>query len=206
MSSLLHPVGPEPASVYWVRRAAVLLTVVTVVVLLWWLVAGRGGDQAPTSSASPIAQAPSVAPVASPASTLAPAEVLPCGSGGIVVEATTDAGTYPVGATPRLTLTITNNSGVACSRDVGPKANELKITSGGYPVWSSDDCGAIDESNVVVLQPGQQVAKTVTWKGRTSEPGCPNDGKQAKAGRYDVIGRNLKVESAGTPFAIANPS
>ena len=69
----------------------------------------------------------------------------------IAVEATTDSSTYPVGSTPKLTLTITNTGDVACKRDVGPKANELEITSGGYHVWSSDDCNASSQSKVVTL-------------------------------------------------------
>ncbi|MBI1350037.1 MAG: hypothetical protein GC156_02840 [Actinomycetales bacterium] len=105
-----------------------------------------------------------------------------------------------------MTLAITNTGTVACKRDVGPKANELEITSGGYHVWSSDDCNASDKSKVVVLKPDEKVASSITWNGRLSQKGCPDNGNgaQAKAGRYDVLGRNGKVTSDSTPFALSN--
>jgi hypothetical protein len=31
----MHPTGPEPASVYWIRRGAILLVIVTLIVALW---------------------------------------------------------------------------------------------------------------------------------------------------------------------------
>ena len=126
-----------------------------------------------------------------------------CLDSAITVEATTDSSTYPVGSTPRLTLTIINSGDVACKRDVGPKANELEITSGGYHVWSSDDCNASSKSKVIVLKPGEKVASSITWDGSLTQKGCPNgEGAAAKAGRYDLVGRNGKVTSESTPFAL----
>ena len=96
---------------------------------------------------------------------------------------------------------------MSCKRDVGPKANELSITSGGYHVWSSDDCNANDKSKVVVLKPGEKFAASITWDGRLTAPGCPDEnGAEAKAGTYRVEGRNLKVTSEPTPFALSNKS
>lgn len=206
--SVVRPVGPEPPFVYWVRRASVLLVLLTVIAIVIWMLSGRGADESATPTADVTSQAPSAPPAtaaASAAASAAPAgEPLPCGPGDLLVEATTDSTTYRIGETPRLTLTITNTSALSCTRDVGPKANELKINSGGYHVWSSDDCGASDESKIVTLEPGQKVASTITWKGRLSEPGCPTEGETAKAGRYEVVGRNGKLESESTPFALTS--
>lgn len=218
----MHPNGPEPASVYWVRRAAILVVLLTVVIGLWWLFGAILGGSDSSTTASDTASAESaVTDTASVASdplatgeVLAPAEATavdaeptPCPDSVISVEATTDSSTYPVGSKPRLTLSITNTGTVACTRDVGPKANELMITSGGFHVWSSDDCNASDETNVSVLEPGKTVASSITWKGRLSQKGCPEGSdEQAKAGRYDVQGRNGKVKSDLTPFALSNKS
>ena len=209
----MHPTGPEPASVYWIRRAAIVVIVLTLVVVLWWIVSSLfgGGDDStadggaqPSSSASASA-APSGS--ASPAASGSTGDPVECADSAITVEATTDASTYPVGSTPKLTLTIQNSGDVACKRDVGPKANELEITSGGYHVWSSDDCNASSKSKVVVLKPGDKVASSITWNGRLSQKGCPNgEGEVAKAGRYDLVGRNGKVTSEPTPFALTNAS
>ena len=207
----MHPTGPEPASVYWIRRAAIVVIVLTLLVVLWWIVSSLfggsddpttdGGAQPSSSASASAAPSGSASPAAS-GSTGAPVE---CADSAITVEATTDASTYQVGSTPKLTLTIQNSGDVACKRDVGPKANELEITSGGYHVWSSDDCNASSKSKVVVLEPGDKVASSITWNGRLSQKGCPNgEGELAKAGRYDLVGRNGKVTSEPTPFALTD--
>ena len=205
----MHPTGPEPPAVYWIRRGAIVLVVITIVVALWWLIGsllgGGGSDSAaePQESAS-LSASPGASASAEPSST-ADAEPVECLDSAITVEATTDSSTYPVGSTPRLTLTIINSGDIACKRDVGPKANELEITSGGYHVWSSDDCNASGKSKIVVLQPGDKVASSITWNGRLSQKGCPDgEGAAAKAGRYDLVGRNGKVTSESTPFALTN--
>jgi hypothetical protein len=215
VSTLLHPSGPEPASVYWIRRGAILAVLLTVLVLLWWALGalfGGGDDTSGGPAAQPSATA-SASPGESPAASASPetttaAEPVACLDSAILVEATTDASTYPVGATPKLTLTITNTGEVDCKRDVGPKANELEITSGGYHVWSSDDCNASDKTKVVTLKAGEQVASSITWNGRLSQKGCPDDGEgaMAKAGSYNLVGRNGKVTSEPTPFALSNKS
>lgn len=206
----MHPTGPEPASVYWIRRGAIVLVILTLLVALWWLVGSlRGGGS--ESAAAPEGQSsssasPEASTSASPESS-APtdAEPVECLDSAIKVEATTDSSTYPVGSTPRLTLTIINTGDVACKRDVGPKANELEITSGGYHVWSSDDCNASSKSKVVTLEPGEKVASSITWDGRLTQKGCPNgEGAEAEPGRYDLVGRNGKVTSEPTPFALTS--
>lgn len=215
----MHPNGPEPASVYWVRRAAILVVLLTVVVGAWWLLgalSGSGGD--PVADSADVTSETVVVDeaggadagvvesgaVSTPAATT-PAEPVACPDSVIAVAATTDASTYKVGEKPRLTLSITNTGDVACTRDVGPKANELEITSGGYHVWSSDDCNASDKTKVAVLEPGKAVASSITWSGRLTQKGCPGgEGAKAKAGRYDVEGRNGKVRSEQTPFGISN--
>lgn len=206
----MHPAGPEPASVYWIRRGAIVLVVITVLVALWWLIGslfGGGDDTAsePTAQPSSSSSAAPEASASAAASGAADADPVACLDSAITVEATTDATTYPVGSTPRLTLTIINSGDVACKRDVGPKANELEITSGGYHVWSSDDCNASSKSKEVVLKPGEKLASSITWNGRLTQKGCPNgEGELAKAGRYDLTGRNGKVTSEPTPFALTD--
>ncbi len=203
--------------VYWIRRIAIVLVVVALVVGAWWAfgaLRGGGSDEAadvvspsasPSASASEGAPEDQASPSADSGTTEEDAEPAQCPDSVILVEATTDSSTYPVGSTPKLTLTITNTGDVACKRDVGPKANELEITSGGYHVWSSDDCNASSKSKVVTLKPGDKVASSITWNGRLSQKGCPDEeGAVAKAGRYDLVGRNGKVTSDSTPFALTN--
>ena len=204
----LNPIGPEPASVYWVRRAAVLLVVLTMTIALIWMArsvfgSDSTGETTPTeveSTTAAVSSEPVVTEEIAPVNT----EPVDCLDSAIFVEATTDSGTYTVGADPVLTLSIENRGNVPCLRDVGPKANELEVESGGYHVWSSDDCSPNKKSKVVTLKPGDKVVSTITWNGRLSQKGCPDINTAAKAGRYVVIGRNLEVRSESTPFALTN--
>jgi hypothetical protein len=159
---------------------------------------------------SPSTQAPIVEPAIAVAESVDPEAVLTpvttdpvnCLDSAILVEAPTDSSTYKVGKKPVLTLTIENTGSVACLRDVGPKANELEVKSGGYHAWSSDDCSPSKKKKVVTLEPGDMVVSTIEWNGQLSEPGCPEIDEAAKVGRYEVIGRNVNVFSEATPFAV----
>jgi len=211
--------------VYWLRRASIAIVALVVIIGLWWLVGSRGSADAPAPSASasassvpsaPSSLAPMPTPLASgdsgssdlasadPAATetVATGELLDCKNADIAVEASTDKQTYQVGAKPVLTMTIQNTSTVPCLRDVGPKANSLEITSGGYHVWSSDDCGAATKSKVITLKPGKKVGTSIEWNGKVTTKGCPNEGTPAKAGRYQVTGKNVKAKSPGTTFLL----
>ncbi len=203
VSGVAHPMGPEPPWVYWLRRGIILLAVLTLLIGVFWLVTGRGSSE---TDSTPVAVSASDAAssTASPTSTASPEQATPtdCLDSAIVVEASTDSTKYVVGETPQLTLTIGNIGEVSCLRDVGPKANELEITSGGYHVWSSDDCNASNKSKIAVLKPGEQVASSITWDGQSTQKGCPSDGKAAKQGRYDLIARNSDVKSEKAKFSL----
>lgn len=210
---MLFPVGPERPSVYWLRRLVLIAAVGILLLGIWFLVGGRGGEPTSSVSASPsaLATAESTDAVVAGASAAAPesssevtfsGEPMDCGDEVIVVDGTSDSSTYRVGTNPVLTLTITNTGDLPCLRDVGPKANEIEVTSGGYHVWSSDDCNASDKTKVVTLQPGETVSSSISWSGVLSRKGCPDIKREAKAGRYEVVGRNGKVRSDGTPFAL----
>jgi hypothetical protein len=203
----LNPIGPEAPSVYWVRRAALVLVVLTLVIALFWLarsVFGSDSGAETTAVDTTTTTTETTSEVVVVEEEVVASEPVDCLDSAILVKATTDAGAYIVGSKPVLTLTIENRGNVACLRDVGPKANELEVESGGYHVWSSDDCSNNKKVRVVTLKPGDKVQSTITWNGRLSQKGCPDIKKIARPGRYVVIGRNLDVRSESTPFAITN--
>ncbi len=200
----MQPIGPESPSVYWVRRAALLVIALLLLFGLIWVfgtVTGGGTTETPGSEPT-VAVSESIDPntVITPVTT----DPIDCVDSAILVEATTDSSTYKVGKEPVLSLSIENTGSVACLRDVGPKANELEVKSGGYHVWSSDDCSSKKKIKIVTLEPGDKVASTITWNGQLSEPGCKDISAAAKVGRYEVIGRNLDVFSEAMPFALTN--
>lgn len=188
---------------YWLRRAALVLVVVTLIVGLWWLLVGRSDPQPAPVSVQTIADE-----AAAEAETVVPVTTEPteCPDSAIRVRATVPKRSYPVGSKPKLTLTITNTGSQACTRDIGPRANELKITSGGYHVWSSRDCTPGKKSKVVTLEPKQKAQTSIIWDGRLSKKGCPSKGAQAKAGSYELVGVNVGKSSKKRPFSLFKPA
>lgn len=223
----MRPVGPQPPSVYWVRRAVVLVVLAAIVAGIVWLVAGRGGgptgtaspDPSDTPAATPAMSVTTPAPSASPTkatpkptkttatpkptkTATTPAAITACPDSAIQVVASTDAASYKIGATPRLRMQITNSSTASCKRDVGASANELIVNQDGKRFWSSDDCNPGGKADVVTLEPGQSYSVSLGWLGRGSQPGCPADQPAATAGTYELVGRNGDVMSSPQKFAL----
>jgi hypothetical protein len=198
MSISLEPRGPEAPIIYWLRRAAVLLVVITLIVGVWWVVAGRSSEPAAVDT-TPVSESEALAVSEQVSETLEPIE---CPDESIRVRATTGKSTYSQGSKPKLTLVIRNIGDVPCTRDVGARANELKITSGGYHVWSSKHCNASKKGNVLTLEPGARAATSITWDGRLSKKGCPAKGAQAKPGSYELVGLNGDKSSKKSRFSI----
>jgi hypothetical protein len=206
---VLRPIGDQPASVYWVRRGLLVLVVLLVVALVWWWWPS-GGDAEPVG-AEPT---PTTAPTASPTPTetatpektktkkpkpeLAPA----CADNDLEITVTVDAETYPPGRQPSFTFAVENVSDETCSRDVGQAANELRVTSGGSQVWSSDDCNPGGQEELTDLDPEDRFVQTVSWDRTTSSAGCPADQPEAQAGTYQVVARNGDLLSEPAVFVL----
>jgi hypothetical protein len=218
--SVLRPIGPLPARVYWVRR--VLLAALVILALLvaswaWGAVSGSGSSASPGSSpgtgsspgATPSSSggspspststSPSPSPSVSKSATGTPA----CADSTITVVATPGKTTYPADEDPRFTVKVTNTSKKTCTRDVGQKAMELKVSKGDTRIWSSDDCAPGGSAKVVTLKAAQSYTTSVVWSRTTSKAGCPDGQPDAPAGTYALTGRNLKVTSQPAAFALS---
>ena len=197
-----RPVGPEPESTYWQRRAVIGTAVVLLLAIVTSLLTGGDDEpeelaQAPRPSATPSASA-SASARASPSPSPSPSPATACDAGALEVEATTDEDTYAVGGTPRLTLTITNTGSVPCTRDLGQAAVELLVYSGKDRIWSSDDCAPGGAAVLETLEPGKGEVQRVTWNGRRSLPKCAGEKARAQAGTYRLHARvgEQRVEGA----------
>jgi hypothetical protein len=214
--SLVNPRGPLPPEVYWRRRLALLGALVLVLIVAAYS-CSRGDAKgatpvAKTSGAPPTTSPPSETPKPTPKASATPkatAKPTPtanpaalCPDAAIGVAATADRKRYGASQRPVLTLTVTNKGKVACTRDLGQQARELRLTSGNDRVWSSDDCSPGGTADRVVLKPGEKRTFTVTWSRRRSKPDCPGGQPVAKPGAYRVIGRLGKIEAPGTAFLI----
>jgi hypothetical protein len=199
-----RPVGPEPASTYWQRRAVVAVLALLPFVLLFSLLGGGDeapdtlAEQAPTPTATP---EPSATPT--PTTSPTPAPVRGCAPQALEIDAVAGENSYPVSATPRLTLSVTNTGPQPCSVDLGSAAVELLVFSGSDRIWSSDDCAkGPAAAKRVTLAPGKAEAQSVTWNGRRSRPGCAGAKEQAQPGTYRVRGRVGQQTVQGDSFVL----
>lgn len=205
-----RPVGPEPASTYWQRRAVVATGLVLLLALGSSLLTG-GSDAPdelaqmprPTPSATGATPSASAVPSSSATPSASPsAAVAICQPEALRIEALTDSDSYAVGASPRLTLRVTNTGTSPCTRDLGQAAVELVVFSGRDRIWSSDDCAPGGPNDVTTLEPGKAVSQRVTWNGRRSRPGCEGDKEQAEPGTYRVQGRVGQLREQGAVFRL----
>lgn len=213
---VLRPVGPQSPGVYWFRRVLVLLVVLAVGWLgyrLLWPAGDGGGSAAPGTSPTPTVSVTGPTPTvsATPTRTAKPTKsatasttpALPtCANSAVTVAVTTDAESYPAGVEPRFTLTVTNQSDQPCLRDLGSAALELRVSSGGARIWSSDDCNDNTGSKPTPLEPGTPFTQSVSWARQASQPGCPSGEPVADPGTYQVIARNLGVISDPAVFTL----
>lgn len=217
MSTMMHPRGPRPASVYWRRRLA-LLSGFLVVLLVGWLAFGGGGTDGANAQGNepnpPADTTPSTAPEANPGSSSSPepspgqssaspnAQTVDCKDSDIAVVVAVDKDSYPAGTNPHITMTISSHSEADCVRDIGSAANEIKITSGGHHVWSSNDCDTSEATSKQVLSSGAEAEVSLTWERNLSAPGCPTDAGDAEPGTYQVQGSNGQVVSDEVSFVL----
>jgi len=204
---VFRPVGPLPPGAYWFRRLLVLALVIVIALVVWWVFVRDSGDAdlaaadpEPSATATP-SPTQSSSPKPTKTETTGPTAPL-CDDEDIAVTVTTNEPTYAAGQEPTFTLSVENISDAKCSRAVGPRALELRVSSGGSKIWSSDDCspgGALDERTIL---PGDSFGQTVQWSRVLSAPDCPTPQEQAPAGDYQVVARNLEIISDPAVFTL----
>lgn len=188
-SPWLHPVGPEPARVYWLRRAAVLVVLATAVALAVVAIGGSGGNS-PAPSAAP-SSGPSH-PNPSPTTRV----VSDCSPSALTVVASADAATYPAGVSPRFSVVVRNVSGQVCQVLTAPAARTWTIRSGTDRVWSSADCTLAGGLSHRRLRPGHTISYSMSWDRHRSAHGCPQGQAEAGPGTY-----RLSVQVSGATAA-----
>ncbi|MDQ1695201.1 MAG: hypothetical protein QOJ03_554 [Frankiaceae bacterium] len=193
---MLHPVGPEPPRVYWLRRGALLVLLAVVIVGIAQACGGGGGSGGtPRSQPTPTGGL-STTPTSSPVSR--------CARTDLVVDASTDASTYPAGALPHLSAIVRNAGSAACRFVTAPRARTWRILSGADQVWSSADCTL---SGVVAhqrLKPGKTIAYGLVWDRHRSAAGCPSPTQVAGPGTYRLYVTVNGVRAATVVFHLTS--
>ena len=181
MSNVLHPVGPRPSRVYWVRRivvVAVLVAVVGAVVLLVRLAIGGSANGAVTGAGA----RPSTT-----ATARANGTPQACPASAISLAFTADATTYGPGVNPTFTVTVTNTGTQPCTFDAAEAARQVVVTSGADRIWSSADCpNPAASTKLLLLNAGQPYEASVPWARVRSAAGCPTGLPAPRAGTYQA--------------------
>jgi hypothetical protein len=193
MSSLLHPVGHLPASVYWVRRALVLVVLAVLLVLLLRLFAGGGGGDPVNSAATGPGQQPSTGAPSVPATgptTSEPVRTDPpkdtkCAGTDVRISVLPASRTITSGAGLNFTIRLSAVR-AQCTATLDPSVLSLTIASGKDQIWSTSQCEQAILRATMILAKGKESTITVAWDGRRSGPGCLPGQPGAKPGTYVV--------------------
>ncbi|MGI5119163.1 hypothetical protein ACQEU5_06405 [Marinactinospora thermotolerans] len=110
----------------------------------------------------------------------------PCRPQDVVVTLATDRTDYAWDAQPKIEVTVVNTAEQTCTIDVGPKAMELRITSGEDRIFSTADCVEGRGTDNEQLRRGVPLTTTVTWERERSWPDCREADSQARPGTYVV--------------------
>ncbi|MFF0308651.1 hypothetical protein ACFYSC_14550 [Streptosporangium sp. NPDC004379] len=205
------------ADVYWRRRVVALIGVLVVVAVVAWACSSskperprkEGAADRPagpdavsaalptvtvtSSPGTPSPPSPSPSPYASPSSSAA-ADGRPggsCSPADLVLSVRGTGEIYGPGDRPRFLLTLVNTGEASCRADVGPRAMEVRITSGADRVWSSADCVSGGTDDFHRLERGVPYVREVVWDRRRSDTECAAAGAVARPGTY--------VAAVGTP-------
>ena len=140
---------------------------------------------APTSSASPgPTPSGSASPAPSPSADATPA-VVACEAKDVEVKAVTDAESYADGATPKLSISLTNKGTRDCTIDVGSTTQVFTVSSGSDVWWRSTDCQENPSSMIATLTAGSTVVskEPVVWdRTRSSVETCAQENRQRAPG------------------------
>ncbi|MFK4082659.1 hypothetical protein ACI2LF_01005 [Kribbella sp. NPDC020789] len=219
MSSLLHPVGHLPASVYWFRRGLVLFVVALLFFLIFQLFPGGDDPKKSAAVADPQrSQTPSPAPKASTkpsakptktpteeptekASKTAPPQDVKCSASNVRVEALPAVRRVVSGAALNFVVRLEAVSD-ECKATVDPESLTVSITSGTDLIWTTSHCGQAIPKATLVVAKGKEAASTVVWNGHRSGPGCLPGQPVAKPGTYVIKAEFSGRESAPQAFTI----
>jgi hypothetical protein len=222
-------VGVEGPDVYWRRRVSVLTGALVVVAVVAWACTSASGGSGPSSAGRPVpvgskdpgarmsastSPSPTPTPTATakavgsarppanpsppPSHTRRPGD--PCERADVVISLRGESEVYSGKGTPAFVLSVVNIGRLDCTVDVGPRAVEVRITSGDDRVWSTADCVSGDGTDVRRLRRGVPHIKTINWDRRRSAPDCRATRPKAHDGTYVAMARLGPLKSAKVVF------
>lgn len=216
----------DGGDVYWRRRMSVLVAVLVVVAVVAWACSsgGSGPERASSAHSSPSATltadpllaglrtlamgtATPAAPSPSPAPAIPdpsapprqPGE--PCAEEDLVLSMPNGKEEIYTGdARPEILVTLVNAGPVMCTADVGPRALEIRITSGVDRIWSTVDCPNGAGAELKKLERGVPYVRALSWDRRRSSPDCHATPTAALPGTYVATARLGNLRSGKAIF------
>ncbi|MFT3860408.1 hypothetical protein [Micropruina sp.] len=208
MSDVLTGKGPQPPSVYWIRRGLVVLIAVIVLGLLVWVFTPKSQ---PSTTATPEVTTPS------PTQTVSSPEASPSDSASVSpspsATATAPTACDPIGVQVTLegfksvksgskqtfSVTAVNNTALPCVMEITHDTFVLRVASGSDLIWSTGHCEKwLPEVKKQTLKAGASVEFKVTWGLYRSAEDCRQAKSLLGAGTY--IATALYRESATGRF------
>ena len=200
MRGLRHPVGPEPAGIYWGRRIMVILIAVLVVVVMIigirhvWPTSNNDDSQSTNTAAtttendnnqsqtdqSAAAQTPVVtdtqlpqtpSATATPTPTPTPTGPAKCTAADLKMSIKGPSRTK-INSNTTLSVGWTNATQETCIFNPSDPKFELKIYSGTDRIWSSLDCPAGIPVGDITMVSATPLTFDVVWNGQRSSAGC----------------------------------
>ncbi|MCK2213936.1 hypothetical protein MF672_009055 [Actinomadura sp. ATCC 31491] len=216
----------DGGDVYWRRRMSVLVAVLVVVAVVAWACSsgGEGGpEQSSEAKASPSATpavdpllaglrtlamgtaSPSPTPTSSgrptPATSRYKRPGAPCAEEDLVLSLQGGKDQiYAADVRPSFIVTLVNTGPVMCRADVGPRAMEIRITSGQDRIWSTADCVSGVANDVAELQRGVPYVRSLSWDRRRSSADCRSTPPAALPGTYVATARFGRLRSTKGVF------
>ncbi len=97
-------------------------------------------------------------------------------------------------------LSLSTVGSTSCRIEIDAELLLVQVSTGGSPVWSTEQCpGAVPEQTVV-LRPGWTSALDVVWPGIYGDRGCTGTTKVASPGAYAVEAAVYEGEPSRADF------
>jgi hypothetical protein len=190
VSTVLRPVGPHQARVYWVRRAVLVALIVVIVVVLVAVLSGGGSGKPTPKASTPAPQTTTSTHTVTP--------VAACDPTALKLVMSTDSDTYTSGQTPKLIGEFSNLGAAPCTLASAPTREVWTVTSGPETVWTTSGCPTTDRAapKTLTIKAGGTKQVSIVWDGAQQEPGC-TVGAVAQPGTYVLRAKLDGVQ--GTP-------
>lgn len=172
MGSLLHPIGGQPAWVYWTRRAGLVVALVAVIVIGVVVFRPPEPENVPAVPAASSSQpAPSTPATETPSATPSPTGPLACDqtNSGLSV-----AGYQKVkqDAKQSFKVGVKNTGAQPCVLNLTATSFSLTVTSGDDRIWSTADCAKWVPAKKQTLKSQQSYEFSIEWGMFRSGAGC----------------------------------